>query len=290
MVRASYDPLRWRDKKLVLFRTMLEGGRAGGGGDVAHRGRQLVVLVVERARRRRQPEHAGEPAVPVERRRGDAAEVEVELLALDRVAVGAHALELLRELHGRRDRARRVPREAAADVARQRLRAEAREHDLAHRERVRVVGDLRAEPGHARDPLAATHDGDLDHAAADDAEVAALVGAQEQVVDRVLERVRRSAPARRRDVVPGLVEAALVHGEALVDEAREQVVGRRGALAHELGDLLGAHAVGVLLQEAEHLQHGVCGRQASPAALRPCLARYSTHRCVNLLLAACSRL
>jgi hypothetical protein len=111
---------------------------------------------------------------------------------------------------------------------------------------VRVVGDLRAEPGHARDALAAAHDGDLDHAPADDAEVAALVGAQEQVVDRVLERVAIGA-RRRRDVVPRLVEAALVDGEALVDEAREQVVGRRGALAHELGDLLGAHAVGVLL-------------------------------------------
>ena len=233
------------------------------------------MLVVERARRRRQPEHPGEPPVLVQRRRRDAAEVEVELLALDRVAVGADALQLLRELHGRRDRARRVPREAAADVARQRLRAEAREHDLAHRERVRVVGDLRAQPGHARDPLAAAHDADLDHAAADDAEVAALVGAQEQVVDRVLERVAIGA-RRRRDVVTRLVEPALVHGEAFVDEAREQVVRRRGALAHELGDLLGAHAVGVLLQEAEHLQHGVCRRQAPPGALRPC-ARQILH-------------
>ena len=197
---------------------------------------------------------------PSKRGRRDAAEVEVELLALDRVAVGAHALELLRELHGRRDRARRVPREAAADVARQRLRAEAREHDLAHRERVRVVGDLRAEPGDARDPLPAPHDGDLDHASSDDAEVAALVGAQEQVVDRVLERVAIGA-GRRRDIVTRFVETALVHGEALVDEAREQVVRRRGALADELGHLLGAHAVGVLLQEVEHLQHGVCGRQ-----------------------------
>src|SRR3954470_434038 len=109
--------------------------------------------------------------MPVERRRRDAAEVEVELLALDRVAVSADALQLLRELHGRRDRARRVPREAAADVARERLGAEAREHDLAHRERVRVDGDLRAQPGHARDPLAAPDDADLDHAPADDAEI-----------------------------------------------------------------------------------------------------------------------
>jgi hypothetical protein len=113
MVGGSYDPVRRRDKKLVLFRTMLEtaghcaqlhGGDPShpprGGGDVAHRGRELVVLVVERARRRRQPEHAGEPPCSSERRRRDAAEVEVELLALDRVAVGADALELLRELTG----------------------------------------------------------------------------------------------------------------------------------------------------------------------------------------------
>ena len=99
------------DKKHVLFRTMLERvmahtsrrvAPARRGGDVAHRGRELVVLGVERARRRRQPEHPGEPAVLVERRRRDAAEVEVELLALDRVAVGADAAQLLRELHRRR--------------------------------------------------------------------------------------------------------------------------------------------------------------------------------------------
>src|SRR5215218_8884033 len=106
MVRASYDSLGEATRnscfsarcwKLRSCAQLHRGGirphpgGSGGGGDVAHRGGELVVLVVERARRRRQPEHAGEPPVPVERRRRDAAEVEVELLALDRVAVGADA-------------------------------------------------------------------------------------------------------------------------------------------------------------------------------------------------------
>jgi len=43
----------------LLRRARGSRDRPGSGGDVAHRGRELVVLVVERARRGRQTEHAG---------------------------------------------------------------------------------------------------------------------------------------------------------------------------------------------------------------------------------------
>ena len=66
----------------------------------------------------------------------------------------------------------------------------------------------------------------------------------------------------------GAVDAALVHGEALLDEAREQVVGGRDALADDLRDVVRAHAVGVLLEQAQHLQHGARRRQAASAGLR----------------------
>ena len=202
-MRASYAWLAWGQETSAFPHDVgmaCRGHvRAGRLGEVADGRGELAVLGVEGARRRRQPEDRGEPSALVEDRRRDAAEVAVELLAVDRVAEGAHPAELGGERLRCGDRARRVAVEPACDVARERRRAQPREHDLAHRERVRVVGDLGAEARHAGDALAAAHDGDLDHAAAHDAEVAALVGAQEEVVDGVLVHVAIA----RGDGAPG---------------------------------------------------------------------------------------
>src|SRR3954449_12047429 len=247
--------------------------------DVPCDARELVVFGVECAGRRRQPEDAGEPALLIEYRRRDAAEVDSELLAIHSVTVGADPVQLAGELIGVRDRVRGVAREAAGDVARQRRRAQAGEDDLAHRKRVRVVGDPRAEAGHAGDALTAAHHADLDRAGAHHAEVAALARAQEQVVDGVLEGVAIGARRGRGDLVPGPVQPALVGGEAFVDETREQVIGGRRALADDAGDLVGAHAIGVLLEEAQRLQDRSRGREAAPAGVRPCVVRHSGHWC-----------
>src|SRR5690349_4972464 len=61
--------------------------RRGLGGDAHDRRGQLVVLGVERADRRRQAEDPAQLAALAGDRRGDAAEVLVELLAVDGVAV-----------------------------------------------------------------------------------------------------------------------------------------------------------------------------------------------------------
>ena len=77
-----------------------------------------------------------------------------------------------------------------------------------------------------------------------------------------------------------------MHGEALLDEAREQVVGGRRALAHDARDVVGAHAVRVLLEQAEHLQHGARRRQAATTGVRPRVIRRSRHACAHLQVLA----
>ena len=75
-----------------------------------------------------------------------------------------------------------------------------------------------------------------------------------------------------------------MHGEALLDQAREQVVGGRAALAHDLGDVVGPDTVRVLLQEAQHLQHRARGREAAPATVLLRAVGVVTHACVHLLI------
>src|SRR3954451_19235397 len=68
--------------------------RARLDGHAAHRGGQLVVLGVERAHRRPQAEDAPHLAALAVNGSGDTAEILVELLAVDRDPLLAHALEL----------------------------------------------------------------------------------------------------------------------------------------------------------------------------------------------------
>ena len=94
------------------------------------------------------------------------------------------------------------------------------------------------------------------------------MGAQEEVVDGVLELVAGVGRGMLLRHAPRPVEPAVVGRESLLDEAREQVVGGRGALAHDLGDLVGAHALGVRLEVVERLEHGARGRKSPPG---PCV-------------------
>ena len=85
----------------------------------------------------RQPEHRREATALVEDRRRDAAEIGVELLAVDREPVGPDALELRDQLLRGGDRLRRERAQAARDVAGDAVGVQQRKHDLAHRQPVR---------------------------------------------------------------------------------------------------------------------------------------------------------
>jgi len=103
-----------------------------------------------------------------------------------------------------------------------------REHDLAQRERMGVVGDLGV---HARELGHALQTALEDHAkgvVAQHGEVAALVGAGEQVVDDTREVVAVALLGHRVAELRGeLVDAAgVAFGDALVAQARQQVVRR----------------------------------------------------------------
>src|SRR3954453_11105580 len=92
--------------------------RARLDGHAAHRGGQLVVLGVERAHRRGEAEDAPQLAALAGDGSGDAAEVLVELLAVDREPLLTHELELAGQGGDRGDRGRRIGRKAGRGVAR----------------------------------------------------------------------------------------------------------------------------------------------------------------------------
>src|SRR3954451_13034156 len=78
--------------------------RAGGTGDLEDGPGERVVLVVEGAPGHRDPDRGDEPPAPVQDRRGDAAEVLAELLALDREAAAADRAQLVAQGAGVGDR------------------------------------------------------------------------------------------------------------------------------------------------------------------------------------------
>jgi hypothetical protein len=244
-------------------------------GGVADGGEELVALQVERARRRGQPRGRQEAPAGVEERRGDAAEVEAELLALGGHAARPGLVELGHEGGRRSDRRLREGLQPASGVAHARIAAQQRQHDLAHGQGMHHVGlDARPQPRQLRQPLAAANADDLDGAVRQPPQVATLPGPGEERVEDDLEippgdgvrrRLRRDrAPcAADQPVAPGDVVA---DREALLAEAREEVVRRRRALADALSDLAGADAVGLLRHQREHLQNRSRGAQPARGA------------------------
>src|SRR3954453_11759686 len=100
-----------RERDWIQLRALIKIGpdlrRSLEIDDVAQRLLELRALVVERAARHADADRAEELPLVVEHRRGEAAEVALELLALARHAGQAHLPELLRARLGLRDRGRR---------------------------------------------------------------------------------------------------------------------------------------------------------------------------------------
>ena len=184
------------------------------------------------------PDGAEEAPACVEDRRGEAAEVAVELLALDRdAACGGRSRSSARSASGSVIVFGVKRRRPALQVALDGLGRAQREHDLAERERVRVVADLGA---HARAasacPAGRARARSRSSPSRRTPQVGALVRAREQVVDDAGEVVARASRLARRpssrNARRELVDAAgAAHGDALVAQAGQQVVGGRDALA-----------------------------------------------------------
>jgi hypothetical protein len=247
----------------------------GQFGDVADGVEELVALEVERVRRRRQPRGRQEAAAGVEERRGDAAEVEAELLALGGHAARPGLVQLGHEGRRRGDRRLREGLQPASGVAHARIAAQQRQHDLAHGEGVQHVRfDARPQPRHLRQALAAANADDLDGAVRQPPQVAALPGPGEERVQDDLEVAAGDGVRRRlrRNRAPGAVDQPVAPGDVVADrkallaEARQEVVRRRRALADPLRDLARANAVGLLRHQREHLQNRSRGAQPARGA------------------------
>jgi hypothetical protein len=244
-------------------------------GGVADGGEELVALQVERTRRRGQPRGRQEAAAGIEERCGDAAEVEAELLALGGHAARPGLVQFGHEGRRRGDRRLREGLQPASGVAHARIAAKQRQHDLAHGQGMQHVGsDARPEPRHLGQALAAADADDLDGAVRQAPEVAALPGPGEERVEDDLEIAPGDGVRRRlrRDRAPGAVDQPVAPGdvvadrEALLAEAREEVVRRRRALADALRDLARANAVGLLRHQREHLENRSRGAQPARGA------------------------
>src|SRR5664280_1950979 len=223
--------------------------------------------------------------IGIEDRRRDTAEVLVELLAVDRVAVLACGDELVHQLPDIGDRVLGEASKAPLGVATDTALVEQGEYDLAHGQSVGAAADLGPQARHPGDALAAVEGDDLDLARMDDPEIRAPAREQEELLNSPGQarvdgrRGDRLLPAGTELLQPGggPVDAlALVHGKALVAEAGEQVIGRGDTLADHLRDLIGAHSARSLHEHREHAQDRP-GRRQAPAGRSHGRARERTN-------------